>query len=179
MERTCRGHLARACRRRPAFGSDSNHVSTRGQDALDTDTVAANPDAPGLALPIEQMFSNPASRLHPFDLTFATDGGCQVRMALMPDQPPGPVLMGVRHGFGGRLSGVVLKQAPRKVARRTHIEPALGVLKDIYPEWTSRRVQAPRVGLDSPVANNLAVNPPAADSLYRSSRRSRSFPPPT
>jgi hypothetical protein len=57
-----------------------------------------------------------------------------------------------------------------KIVCGTYIEPAYRTLENIYPVWTSSYFQTPRVGLDSPMANNLAVNPPPADSLLLYSR---------
>ncbi len=95
--------------------------------------LAVNPGVPGLALPIEQMLSYPASGLHRFDL-FLTYHRFRTRaVRLRPPQLPRTVLSRV---LASDACGVVVfLDASFETFGMPNVESTVWVLEYVRPEW--------------------------------------------
>lgn len=117
-------------------------TAVRGSERSCCSACCVNPGAPGLTLPIEQVFADPARRFHTLDLALPLHGGGTRRVSLGPNEYPWPV-------FEGEFSPrwplfVMIPQSPFEGFGLAHVESTVWVLKYINPEL--RRVGHGRVG---------------------------------
>ena len=114
-----------------------------GAQGLD---LALNPGAPGLALPLEQVFVNPPCGFHPFDFLLASHSGGPCIMHLRPDKSPRPILG--RELVTRRHRIIMLRDTAAEIVGLPDIERAGALFKNVNPELAGYRSQAPRQGLE-------------------------------